>query len=93
MESIMQISLDIGTINIQNNDIAKFIQNKSVEEIKALFLNFLTKEVGTVQEKPQHKWAEFGDKMSGLINEKTAQELKTSSKEFREGFAFRDLDR
>lgn len=89
----MQMSLDIGTIDIQNSDVAKFIQNKSVEEIKALFLNLLTKEANTVQQKPQHKWAEFGDKMSGLISEKTAQELKASSKEFREGFAFRDLDR
>lgn len=89
----MQVALNIGTINIQNSDIAKFLQNKSIEEIKALFLSFLTKEVEIVQQKPQHKWAEFGDKMSGLINEKTAGELKASSKEFREGFAFRDLDR
>jgi uncharacterized protein YehS (DUF1456 family) len=89
----MQIALDIGTINIQNQDIAKFIQNKSIEEIKALFLNFLTKEIEIVQSKPQHKWAEFGEKMNGLINQETAKELKESSKEFREGFSFRDLDR
>jgi hypothetical protein len=41
----MQVAFDIGTINIQNQDVVKFIQNKSLEEVKALFLNFLTKEV------------------------------------------------
>ena len=89
----MQVALDIGTINIQNQDIVKFIQNKSIEEIKALFLNFLSKEVEIVQQKPQHKWSEFGNKMSGLISEETSKELKLSSREFREDFAFRDLDR
>ncbi len=89
----MQTSLDIGTIDITNSNIAKFIENKSIEEIKALFLNFLTKEVEMIEEKPQHKWAEFGEKMKGRISEETVQELKNSSKEFREGFSFRDLDR
>jgi len=41
----MPIALDMGVINIQNQDIAKFIQNKSIDEIKILFLNFLTKEI------------------------------------------------
>jgi len=40
----MQIALNIGTIDIEDQNIVKFIQNKSIEEIKALFLNFLTKE-------------------------------------------------
>jgi len=88
----MQLALDIGTINIQNQEIVKFIQNKSIEEIKALFLNLLTKEVETIQKKP-HKWAEFGEKMNGLISTETSKELKASSKEFREDFTFRDLNR
>jgi len=88
----MQMALNIGTINIQDQKIANFIQNKSIDEIKALFLNFLTKEVEATPKKPQHKWAEFGNKMSGLISEETANELLASSKEFRQGFAFRDLD-
>ena len=37
----MQLALDIGTINIQNQEIARFIQNKSIEEIKSLFIDFL----------------------------------------------------
>jgi len=88
----MQLALDLGTINIQNQEIVKFIQHKSIEEIKALFLNLLTKEVETIQKKP-HTWAEFGEKMSGLISTETSKELKASSKEFREDFTFRDLNR
>ena len=88
----MQVALNIGIINIQNQEIAKFIQNKSIDELKSLFLNFLTKQIETTPKKPQHKWAEFGDKMSGLINQETADELIASSREFREGFSFRDLD-
>ncbi len=51
----MQIALNIGTINIQNQEIANFIQNKSIEEIKALFLNFLTKEVKTLNKNMKYK--------------------------------------
>jgi len=43
----MQVAFDIGTINIQNKEVVKFIQNKSIEEVKALFLNFLSKEVAS----------------------------------------------
>ena len=37
----MQVALNLGTININDQEVAKFIQNKSIEEIKALFLNLL----------------------------------------------------
>jgi hypothetical protein len=70
----MQLALDLGTINIQNQEIVKFIQHKSIEEIKAPFLNLLTKEVETIQKKP-HTWAEFGEKMSGLISTETSKKL------------------
>ena len=63
----MQLALDIGTINIQNQEIVKFIQDKSHEEIKALFLNLLTKEVETIQKKP-HTWAEFGEKKQSTVS-------------------------
>ncbi len=85
----MQIALNI---NIQDQKIANFIQNKSLDEIKTLFLNFLTKEVNTLPQKPKHKWAEFGNKMNGLISEETADELLASSKEFRQDFSFRDVN-
>ena len=89
----MPIALDVGTITIQNQDIARFVQNKSIDEIRMLFVNFLSREVHTADQKPQNKWAEFGEKMHGLVREDTAGILKAGSEEFRENFAFRDLDR
>jgi len=38
-------SLDIGTINIKNQEIVKFIQNKSIDEIKKMFTDFLNNQV------------------------------------------------
>ena len=65
----MQIALNIGTIDIQNREIAKFIQNKSIEEIKSLFLNFLTKEVETSQQKTKYqKLKEERDEFQKLSN-------------------------
>ena len=88
----MQVALDMGTINIDNKEVANFIQNKSTDELKILFVNFLTKQLESSPKKPKHKWTEFGTKMSGLISEKTTDELISSSIEFRENFEFRDLD-
>lgn len=88
----MQVALDMGTINIDNREVANFIQNKSVDELKIIFINLLTKQLENSPKKPKHKWSEFGMNMSGLINEKTADELIGSSREFRENFEFRDLD-
>jgi hypothetical protein len=45
----MQVALNLGTININDQDVARFIQNKNVDEIKALFLNFLKNQIGTHQ--------------------------------------------
>lgn len=45
----MKIALNLGTINIHDQEVAKFIQNKNVEEIKALFLNFLKNQISTHQ--------------------------------------------
>jgi len=87
----MQIALNIGTIDIEDQNIVKFIQNKSIEEIKALFLNFLIKETQVDTPQQNHKWAEFAQKMNGRISQNTAKVLETSSREFREGFSFRDL--
>ena len=65
----MQVALNIGTIDIQNREIAKFIQNKSIEEIKSLFLNFLTKEVETIQQKTKYqKLKEERDEFQKLSN-------------------------
>ena len=41
----MQMALDMGTINIYNKEVANFIENRTIDELKSLFINFLTKEV------------------------------------------------
>jgi len=81
----------ISLVTYEDQNIVKFIQNKSIEEIKTLFLNFLTKEIQVDTPQQNHKWAEFAQKMNGRISQKTAKVLETSSREFREGFSFRDL--
>ncbi len=45
----MQVALNIGTININDQEVARFIQNKNVDEIKALFVNFLKNQITTQQ--------------------------------------------
>lgn len=44
----MHIVLDI---DIQNRDVSDYVQNKSTEELKDLFLNFLNKEVKALSKK------------------------------------------
>ena len=88
----MKVVLDMGTINIDNKEVVSFIQNKNVDELKILFVKFIAKQLESSHGKSKNKWAEFGMKMSGLVNEKTADELVNSGREFRENFEFRDLD-
>jgi len=45
----MQVALNLGTININDQEVARFIQNKNVDEIKALFVNFLKNQIPTHQ--------------------------------------------
>jgi hypothetical protein len=45
----MQTSLNLGKIDIYDAEVASFIQNKSVEEIKSLFINLLKTDVSTKQ--------------------------------------------
>lgn len=71
----MQVALNIDTIDIQNPEIVNFIQNKSTDEIKKLFVDFLTKQIKTTPSKQLHKWAEFGEKMNGRISQKSTDEL------------------
>ncbi len=51
----MQLALDVGTINIQNQEVTKFIQNKSIDEIKSMITDFLNKQVNLVSNKPSKK--------------------------------------
>jgi len=45
----MQVALNLGTININDQEVAKFIQNKNIDEIKTLFINFLKNQITTHQ--------------------------------------------
>lgn len=45
----MQVSLDLGKIDITDIEVAKFIQNKSVDEIKMLFLSLLKNQISTTK--------------------------------------------
>ena len=41
----MQISLNLGKVDINDIEVANFIQNKSIDEIKTLFVNLLKNQV------------------------------------------------
>lgn len=41
----MQLSLNLGTINIADEEVAKFIKSKSLDEIKTLFVTLLKNQI------------------------------------------------
>ena len=88
----MRISLDVGTIDITNKEVAKFIQNRSIDEIKKMFTDFLNSQVKNSQNsnKTKGKWAKVADEMKGTISKDTAEYLKNCSLEIRNGFELRD---
>jgi hypothetical protein len=90
----MQLALDIGTINIQNQEVVKFIQNKSIDEIKKMFTDFLNNQVNSSQKtiKPKGKWGAFADRMSGLTTPEITEHIQKTSLEMRDGFEFRELN-
>ncbi len=45
----MQVSLNFGTANVNDQEVARFIQNKNIDEMKALFLNFIKNQITTHQ--------------------------------------------
>lgn len=46
----MQTSLNLGKIDIYDAEVALFIKNKSVDELKSLFINFIKTNISTKQE-------------------------------------------
>jgi hypothetical protein len=90
----MQLALDIGTINIKNQEVAKFIQNKSIDEIKNMITDFLNNQVKIISNTPTRKkgkWAKVADEMRGTMSPSTVEYLKECSQEVRSGFELRDL--
>ncbi len=90
----MQVSLNLGTININDQEVAKFIQNKSIDEIKSMITHFLTNQANLISNKPTQKkgkWEKVADEMRGTMSSDTVEYLKSCSQEIRSGFEFRDL--
>ena len=90
----MQVSLNLGTININDQEVAKFIQDRSIDEIKSMITDFLNNQANLISNKPtkkKGKWAKVADEMRGTMSSDTVEYLKTCSQEIRSGFEFRDL--
>jgi len=90
----MQVTLNLGTIDVTNKEVAKFIQNKSMDEIKRMITDFLNNQAKTSQKttKSKGKWGAFADRMSGLTTPEITEHIQKTSLEMRDGFAFRELN-
>ncbi len=91
----MQVALNLGTINITNQEVAKFIQNGSIDEIKSMITDFLNNQVNLVSNKPtkpKGKWGAFADRMSGLTTPEITEHIQKTSLDMRDGFEFRELN-
>jgi len=90
----MQVALNLGTININDHEVAKFIQNKSIDEIKSMIVELLKSQIKTnTPQKPKGKWGAFADRMSGLTTPEITEHIQKTSLEMRDGFEFRELNR
>ncbi len=88
----MQIALNLGIINISDQEVAKFIQNKSIDEIRSIIIELLKKQVKRDTHK-KGKWGAFANRMSGLTTSEITKHIQRTSLEIRDGFEFRDLKR
>jgi len=78
-ESVMPISLNLGTIDIENKEVANFIQNKSIDEIKSMIVDFISHQVKVISNKPapkKEKWAKVADEMHGTMSHNTVEYLR-----------------
>ena len=90
----MQVALNLGTININDQEVAKFIQNKSIDEIKSMIVELLKSKIKTdTPQKPKGKWGAFADRMSGLTTPEITEHIQKTSLDMRDGFEFRELNR
>ena len=90
----MQVALNLGTININDQEVAKFIQNKSINEIKSMIVELLKSQIKTdTPQKPKGKWGAFADRMSGLTTPEITEHIQKTSLEMRDGFELRELNR
>ncbi len=88
----MQTSLEIGTIDFNDRDIVRFIQNKSIDEIKNIIVDLLKKQVKQNKiDTNQDKWGAFADRMSGLTTPEITKHIHSSSSQIRDEISFRDI--
>jgi len=88
----MPLILNIGTININDQEVANFIQNKNIDEIKSIFVELLKKQIKTDKHK-KGKWGAFADRMSGLTTPEITEYIQDTKMQMRDKFGFRELDR
>ncbi len=89
----MAIAIDIGTVTIDNPKISRFVEGKSTEELKTLFLNFLSSKAHAPSpHAPDHPWEKFAQEMRGILTPDTAEYLRKIHQEFRDDFTLRDLE-
>ncbi|HIP51370.1 MAG TPA: hypothetical protein EYG94_04695 [Campylobacterales bacterium] len=90
----MQVALNLGTININDQEVAEFIQNKSIDEIKSMIVELLKSQIKTdIPKNPKGKWGAFADRMSGLTTPEITEHIEKTSLEMRDRFEFRELNR
>jgi hypothetical protein len=92
--AIMQVSLELGTIVINDKEVANYIQNKSTDEIKRMIVDFLKNKVAVSPPEaiqPKGKWGAFANRMSGLTTPSITQQISNTSLEMRDGFELREL--
>ena len=90
----MPLSLNIGTIDIQDQEVAQFIRNKSIDEIKTMFTDFLTHQVKDASKstKPTGKWGAFAKRMSGLTTPEVTEHIQQTRAEMKDNFELRSLN-
>lgn len=90
----MPISLNLGTININDQEVVKLIQNKSIDEIKYMIVELLKSQTKTdLPKKTKGKWGAFADRMSGLTTPEITEHIEKTSLEIRSGFELRVLNK
>lgn len=90
----MPISLNLGTININDQEVVKLIQNKSIDEIKYMIVELLKSQIKTdLPKKTKGKWGAFADRMSGLTTPEITEHIEKTSLEIRSGFELRTLNK
>ncbi|HHS92770.1 MAG TPA: hypothetical protein ENK82_05440 [Campylobacterales bacterium] len=90
----MPHSLNLGTINIADKEVAHFVENKSIDELKNMIVEFLKNQVETSrkEDRPKGKWGAFADRMSGLTTPEITEHIHKKSLDMRDGFEFRELE-